>query len=404
MAERGLTATEAAKRLHVRPPDVHSMHQSGRVVPILVSPPHQTGRYGEEQLGELEAALESHRSPQFTFIDLFAGIGGLRRGFDDAGGTCVFSSEIDRFARQTYEANYGDQPHGDINAIPLGDIPYHDLVLGGFPCQPFSLAGVSKYESLGRPHGFDDADKGSLFFRVAEIIEYHQPLAFVLENVKHLTRHDGGETFKRVHRILGKELDYEVDWRVLDARWVVPQHRERVFIVGLRRDLFEMARGSVKIEWPPQAGEQKQLKDILLPDEDVDPKYTISTHLWEYFKEYAKRQRLKGNGFGYGLPDRDGITRTLSARYYKDGAEILINQAHLDKPPRRLTPRECARLMGFPDTFEIPVSDTQAYRQFGNSVVVPLAAQLAQSVAEAIVRLKEVERDITRQMEFAIPA
>lgn len=342
---------------------------------------------------------------RFAFIDLFAGIGGMRLAFQGLGGHCVFSSEIDRFARQTYEANFDHAPAGDIYEVPIDHIPLHDLMLAGFPCQPFSLAGVSKYQSLGRPHGFDDVTKGGLFFRLAHIIDHHQPIGFVLENVKNLVRHNGGKTFEQVRRVLNDELGYVVSWKVLDARWVVPQHRERVFIVGLRRDLVELADGIVDITWPSQEGDSPRLADILQPDRDIDPKYTISDHLWQYFQDYAAYHRSRGNGFGYGLAKRDGVTRTLSARYHKDGAEILVDQTHLGKNPRRLTPRECARLMGFPDTFKIPVSDTQAYRQFGNSVVVPLVTQVAQSVVEAVDRLKLVEREMasrTTQLELSI--
>jgi DNA (cytosine-5)-methyltransferase 1 len=308
---------------------------------------------------------------EFTFIDLFAGIGGLRMPFDKIGGECVFSSEIDKFACETYEANFGEKPSGDITQISEEDIPLHDLLVGGFPCQPFSIAGVSKYNSLGWDHGFKHDTKGTLFFDIVRILRHHKPRAFLLENVRNLKSHDRGKTFTVIIETLEK-LGYTVTTKVIDAKLVVPQHRERVFIVGMR--------DADEYEFPYIEGSERVLSDILLPAEEVDDKYTLSNHLWNYLQEYKEKHRRKGNGFGFGLVTPDSTTRTLSARYYKDGSEILIDQP--GKNPRRLTPRECARLMGFSEEFEIPVSDTQAYKQFGNAVVSSLVDEFAPSICQ----------------------
>lgn len=319
------------------------------------------------------------------FIDLFAGIGGIRRGFESAAGArarCVFSSEINEYACETYEKNYGERPKGDITKIHPDEIPAHDVLLAGFPCQPFSIAGVSKYASLGRQTGFLDKTKGTLFFEIASILEHHQPPAFLLENVKNLLSHDSGKTWGTIRRTLEK-LGYCVDKRIIDARLLVPQHRERVYIVGFRKPV------SWDTFWPAIPDRKPKLKTILEPR--VDPKYTLTDHLWDYLQRYAVSQHEKGNGFGFGLADVDGVSRTLSARYYKDGSEILIPQGH-GANPRRLTPRECARLMGFPDNFGIPVSDTQAYKQFGNSVVVPVV----QAVSECLIRELDRQSSLSR--------
>jgi len=309
---------------------------------------------------------------QFNFIDLFAGIGGFHLAFERAGGRCVFASEIDKFARQTYEANFGMTPHGDIKVIDEDSIPSHDILAAGFPCQPFSLAGVSKYNSLGYEHGFRDATKGTLFFDIARILEAKRPPAFLLENVKNLTSHDRGRTFKVIRKTL-KELGYHIHHEVIDARTVVPQHRERVFIVGFRED--------IPFDFPDFSGEDQKLHEILEPE--VNEKYTLSDKLWSYLQEYKKKHQRRGNGFGFGMPDFDGVTRTLSARYYKDGSEVLLDQGD-DSNPRRLTPRECARLMGFPDDFELVCSDTQCYKQFGNAVVAKVATPIARQMVEAM--------------------
>lgn len=324
----------------------------------------------------------------FTFIDLFAGIGGTRLAFEKAGGICVFSSEINKFARQTYLANFGEMPAGDIRTINENDIPDHDILLAGFPCQPFSISGVSKRKSLNKPHGFRDKTKGTLFFDISRILDAKKPKAFLLENVKHLKHHDKGRTYKIIKETLIDELDYDVHDKVIDARLVVPQHRERIFIAGFR--------GPTPFKFPEFDDLKPQLQDIL--ETDVDPKYTLTDHLWNYLREYAERHRKKGNGFGYGLTNLNSTTRTLSARYYKDGSEILIPQGD-GKNPRRLTPRECARLMGFPDSFKIPVSDTQAYKQFGNSIVVPVVEKIAEVMAECLFKGKRLN-PMARLVEF----
>ncbi|HLA43659.1 MAG TPA: DNA (cytosine-5-)-methyltransferase [Aggregatilineales bacterium] len=321
----------------------------------------------------------------FTFIDLFAGIGATRIGFERAGGHCVYTSEWDKFSRITYEANHGDIPAGDITQEDESNIPAHDILLAGFPCQPFSISGVSKKNSLGREHGFKDKTQGTLFFEIARILDACKPPALFLENVKNLKTHNRGKTFTVIMETLD-ELGYSVFAQVLDARYYVPQHRERIFIAGFRKDLFP----DVAFTFPTPPDEMPHLADIL--ESGVDEKYTLSDKLWEYLQGYARKHRKKGNGFGFGLidPALDTTTRTLSARYYKDGSEILIRQE--GKNPRRLTPRECARLMGFDDDFIIPVSDMQAYRQFGNSMVVPLVTALAIQIApilESKIRMRE---------------
>lgn len=312
----------------------------------------------------------------FTFIDLFAGIGGLRRGFEAIGGRCVFTSEWDRFSVQTYEANYRDNRpvEGDIRPFSENPdlVPPHDVLLAGFPCQPFSIAGVSKKNALGRPHGFLCDTQGALFFDTARIIAHHRPAAFLLENVKNLESHDGGATFRTIMSVLTQELGYHVTHRVISAEHWVPQKRQRIFIVGFRDPTaFDMN------ELKPPTNPGPMLGAIL--EDEVDPKYTLSAHLWDYLQAYAQKHRAAGNGFGCSVFGPDDVARTLSARYYKDGSEILINQGKR-KRPRRLTPRECARLMGYPDSFRIPVSDTQAYRQFGNSVVPPVVAFVARGM------------------------
>lgn len=315
----------------------------------------------------------SRPAEPLRFIDLFCGIGGFRQGFERAGGRCVFSCDWDKHARVTYKANFDEEPFGDINSLNLDDIPAFDILCGGFPCQPFSIAGVSKKQSLGHKHGFDDARQGNLFFSLAKIIEHHRPLAFVLENVKHLQRHDKGRTYQVIIDTLENQLGYHVHAKVLDARCVVPQHRERIFLVGFR--------DAVAFEFPTMPTEGPCLGSILEPR--PPQKYTLTDHLWSYLQQYAAKHKAAGNGFGFGLVGKDDVARTLSARYYKDGSEILISQGR-GRNPRRLTPRECARLMGFPDDFIIPVSDTQAYRQFGNSIVVPVVQRVAEQVTAAL--------------------
>ncbi|MGC8647158.1 MAG: DNA (cytosine-5-)-methyltransferase [Thermoplasmata archaeon] len=319
----------------------------------------------------------SLRKYNFTFIDLFAGIGGFRIALESLGGKCVFSSEWNKYAAMTYEANFGEKPAGDIRRIDEDSIPDHDILAAGFPCQPFSIAGVSKKNSLGKPHGFLDELQGNLFFDIARILAAKKPRGFILENVKNLLYHDRGRTFRIIRETLDR-LGYTVFWDVIDASVFVPQHRERVIIVGFRSDLYP----SVTFSFRKPEPSAPPLKDIL--ENNPDPKYTLSDHLWEYLQSYAEKHRKKGNGFSYGLvdPEKNTRTRTLSARYYKDGAEILIKQD--GKNPRRLMPAECKRLMGFPEDFIIPVSDTQAYRQFGNAVVPDVIRIVAEQMVEVI--------------------
>ena len=319
-------------------------------------------------------------NPKFTFIDLFAGMGGFRIAMQAQGGKCVFSSEWNAYSQKTYFANFGDMPFGDITKeITKSYIPKHfDILCAGFPCQPFSIAGVSKKKSLGRETGFKDKTQGTLFFDVADIISRHRPKAFYLENVKNLTSHDKGNTFKVIRETL-EELNYSIYYQVMDGQTYVPQHRERIMIVGFDKERYH---GEEKFEFPEQHVATRTVKDIL--DPNIDPKYTLSDKLWMYLQNYAEKHRAKGNGFGYGLVDLNGITRTLSARYYKDGSEILIPQGD-GKNPRRLSPRECARLMGYPDKYRIDrVSDVQAYRQCGNSVIVPLITAVSEQIIKTM--------------------
>jgi DNA (cytosine-5)-methyltransferase 1 len=329
-------------------------------------------------------------------VDLFAGIGGLRRAFETVGGRCLFTSEWDKYAQRTYRANFSDDHPiaGDIVQIASEHIPPHDVLLAGFPCQPFSIAGVSKKNALGRPHGFACETQGTLFFEVARILNYHRPRAFLLENVKNLTTHDSGRTFKTIMDVLRGELGYHVSARVIDARSFVPQHRERILIVGFREptafdwdldvDIPDPACGPrLNSILHAEDGSESPEPPYTTPSGRVSGRYRLSGHLWTYLQNYAAKHRAKGNGFGFGLVGPDDVARTLSARYYKDGSEILVRAD--EGPPRRLTPRECARLMGFDrpgqPSMVIPVSDTQAYRQFGNSVVVPVVEAVARPIS-----------------------
>lgn len=319
-------------------------------------------------------------NPKFTFIDLFAGMGGFRLAMQAQGGKCVFSSEWNAYSQKTYFANFGDMPFGDITKeITKSYIPEHfDILCAGFPCQPFSIAGVSKKKSLGRETGFKDKTQGTLFFDVADIISRHRPKAFYLENVKNLTSHDKGNTFRVIKETL-EELNYSLHYQVMDGQTYVPQHRERIMIVGFDKERYH---GEEKFEFPEQHEATRCIKEIL--DPNIDPKYTLSDKLWTYLQNYAEKHRAKGNGFGYGLVDLNGISRTLSARYYKDGSEILIPQGD-NMNPRRLSPRECARLMGYPDNYRIDrVSDVQAYRQCGNSVIVPLITAVSEQIMKTL--------------------
>lgn len=319
-------------------------------------------------------------NPSFTFIDLFAGMGGFRLAMQAQGGKCIFSSEWNRYAQKTYMANFGDMPFGDITKEETKSyIPEHfDVLCAGFPCQPFSIAGVSKKNSLGRETGFKDKTQGTLFFDVADIISRHRPKAFYLENVKNLVSHDKGRTFKVITETL-EELDYSIHYKVLDGKSYVPQHRERIMIVGYDRKVYG---GEEQFEFPKLGEPVNCIGDIL--EKDIPAKYTLSDKLWLYLQNYAQKHKEKGNGFGYGLVDLKGITRTLSARYYKDGSEILIPQGE-GLNPRRLTPRECARLMGYPDEYIInAVSEVQAYRQCGNSVIVPLITAVSEQLVNTM--------------------
>ena len=360
------------------------------------------GKPREATLGLLRgmaSAAPAQTNSRFNFIDLFAGIGGIRRGFDAIGGHCVFTSEWNKYSQQTYAANFRDNhpPHGDITAIGTDEIPDHDVLLAGFPCQPFSIAGVSKKNSLGRKHGFLDETQGTLFFDVARILKAKRPATFMLENVKNLTSHDKGRTFQVILKTL-EELGYKVWHKVIDAQHFVPQHRERIVIVGFRDDvpfswdaLQLPPKGSVKLSsilHPGDGSEKHEAAYTLGASAAVNGKYTLTDKLWQYLQGYADKHKAAGNGFGFGLVTPGDVARTLSARYYKDGSEILVSQGKKANP-RRLTPRECARLMGYPDDFRIPVSDTQAYKQFGNSVAVPVFEEVARIMQPHIQALVE---------------
>ena len=357
---------------------------------------------------EARAGIALVNRPAFRFIDLFAGIGGLRLGFESIGGRCVFTSEWDRYSQQTYRLNFPDgDDHvmaGDIR--PFGEnpalIPEHDVLLAGFPCQPFSIAGVSKKNALGRPHGFSCETQGTLFFEIERILAHHRPAAFLLENVKNLERHDRGKTFAVIRSTLEDKLGYRIDWKVISSHPWVPQKRERIFIAGFREDSgfsfddFDRLRVPDTIVWP-------KLGSILNGHNEVPAKYTLTSHLWNYLQDYKKKHASKGNGFGCSVFGPDDVSRTLSARYFKDGSEILIAQK--GTRPRRLMPDECARLMGFVhhdgSPWKIDVSDTQAYRQFGNAVVVPVVKAVAEHMKEAV--LKAAARDRARIAAFPDP-
>lgn len=364
----------------------------------------------EPALRELltNGCLNAHGHSAFTFIDLFAGIGGIRLGFESAGGRCVFTSEWNEWSKRTYLENFGGgHPFvGDITKYEAAEIPDHDVLLAGFPCQPFSLAGVSKKNALGRPHGFQCTTQGTLFFDVARIIAEKRPSAFVLENVKNLVSHDKGNTFRVVLETLREELGYDIHWKVIDGASWVPQHRERIIIAGFRErtgfswsDLNTPAARPVlsSILHPEDGSEAAEEPYTVGTNGEVNSKYTLSSKLWQYLQDYAAKHRAAGNGFGFGLVTPADTARTLSARYYKDGSEILVSRGK-NKNPRRLTPRECARLMGFPDQFKIPVSDCQAYRQFGNSVVVPVVKEVARIVAPHVQLVKEIAHPGSQQV------
>ena len=318
-------------------------------------------------------------NPKFTFIDLFAGIGGFRIAMQANQGECIFSSEWDKYAQKTYYANFGEIPFGDITKPETKKwIPdKFDILCGGFPCQPFSIAGVSKKNSLGRKHGFEDIKQGNLFFHIAEIIEKHRPKAFFLENVKNLISHDKGQTFKIIKETL-IDLGYSFHFKVLNGKHFVPQNRERTFMVGFDSEVFNYKEN---FRFPELPEPSKKMKDIL--EKKPDAKYTLTDHLWQYLQNYSIKHKEKGNGFGFGLVDLNGTSRTMSARYYKDGSEILIPQKN--KNPRRLTIRESARLQGYPEHFIVDVvSMNQGYKQFGNSVVMPLIEAIGEKIVEVL--------------------
>lgn len=322
------------------------------------------------QFAESVPFEDKKKNPDFTFIDLFAGIGGIRIPFQELGGKCVFTSEWDKFAQKTYRVNFGEEPQGDITKIEAKDIPDFDVLLGGFPCQPFSQAGLKK--------GFSDT-RGTLFFEIERIIQEKRPKAFLLENVKQLRGHDKGRTLKVILEHIDA-LNYYVKAEVLRAGdFGVPQNRERIYIVGISKDYYDLP-DDYDFEFPTPTYEKTRLGDIL--ERNVDDKYTISDALWDGHQRRKKEHQEKGNGFGYSLfNDESEYANTISARYYKDGSEILIDQGE-GKNPRKLTPRECARLQGFPEEFIITVSDTQAYKQFGNSVAVPVVRAVAKRIIE----------------------
>jgi DNA (cytosine-5)-methyltransferase 1 len=384
-----------AEKLRVAPKTISRWERRATSCPLYVEP-------ALREILRSFATNPKSANASFTFIDLFAGIGGIRMGFEAAGGRCIFTSEWNPWAQQTYINNFGHDRAlvGDITQQSTDDIPDHDVLLAGFPCQPFSIAGVSKKNALGRPHGFECTTQGTLFFDVARIIAAKRPKAFLLENVKNLMSHDQGNTFQVILNTLQQELGYSVCYRIINAASYVPQHRERIIIVGFR-DETGFSLDDLQI---PEGG--PFLRSILHPEDGSEPveepytvgplglvnsKYGLTRKLWKYLQDYAAKHRAAGHGFGFGLVDGACISRTLSARYYKDGSEILVRRGKR-LTPRRLTPRECARLMGYPDTFNIPVSDTQAYKQFGNSVVVPVIQSVAQLMAPHIMALQQYDR------------
>ena len=378
--ELGLTQRELAHVLRLGPNGERTVRrwETGESVPAEIYAMVIAGLKPEPPF-----AQDPDADYRFDFIDLFAGIGGMHLAFSDAGGRCVYANEWDKNCQLQYRMNFGIDPEGDITKVAAEDIPDHDILVAGFPCQPFSIAGVSKKNSLGRETGFKDEAQGTLFFDVARILEEKRSRAFMLENVKNLKSHDKGNTWRVIEGTL-RDLDYEVFAQVLDGDGLVPQHRERIIIVGFDKHRYgEHVSFDFDIKYPKQ---KPRLREIL--EEPVPERYILSDHRWQYLRDYAEKHRARGNGFGYGMPDLDGSSRTLSARYYKDGSEILIRRGEGENP-RRLTPRECARLQGYPDNYRIVVSDTQAYKQFGNSVVVPLITQVAHLVADKLDELGE---------------
>ena len=389
------TQRQLGELLDVTPRTVGRWERNETALPTMLAP----------ALRELLGLKTDVANEEFTFIDLFAGIGGIRMGYEAHGGRCVFTSEWNKYAEKTYLTNFPDELDeghtfiGDIQQYEASLVPDHDVLLGGFPCQPFSIAGVSKKNALGRAHGFEDATQGTLFFDVARIIDEKRPAAFMLENVKNLRSHDKGRTFAVIMETLRDELGYEVHAKVIDGISFTPQHRERIIIVGFREptdftwDDLELPPAGPKLEsiLHRTDGTEPVLEwdgDRYFDHEnnEVQSKFTLTPKLWAYLQAYAAKHKAAGNGFGFGLVHPSGTSRTLSARYYKDGSEILVAQGA--GRPRRLTPRECARLMGFDDSFRIPVSDTQAYRQFGNSVVAPVMQEVARIIVPHLAAIK----------------
>ena len=403
-ARERFTQRDLATRLYVTPKTIARWEKGESPCPQVLEPALR------EILRVPPAMAANDPAQSFTFADLFAGIGGIRLGFESVGGGCVFTSEWNDWSKKTYTENYGNEHPfvGDIVPYPAEEVPDHDVLIGGFPCQPFSIAGVSKKNALGRPHGFECTTQGTLFFDVARIIAIKRPKAFLLENVKNLLSHDKGNTFKVILHTLREELGYEVHYKVIDGQHFVPQHRERIIIVGFREPtafnwddlrLPEKGPALASILHPEDGTEQVEEPYTTGSKAKVHSKYVLTDKLWAYLQAYAEKHKAAGNGFGFGLVTGESVTRTLSARYYKDGSEVLVSRGK-GKNPRRLTPRECARLMGFPDSFKIPVSDTQAYRQFGNSVVVPVMKEVARIMAPHIFAI--LEREATGQQSLAV--
>jgi DNA (cytosine-5)-methyltransferase 1 len=356
-----------------------------------------------ESLGKTGKAPTVPVRTGFTFIDLFAGIGGFRLALERSGGKCLFTSEYDSYCEKTYRANFSVAGHlfrQDIREVPADDIPAHDVLAAGFPCQPFSIAGVSKKRSLGQPDGFACNTQGTLFFDVARIIDSHRPAAFILENVKNLRSHDAGNTLRIILDTLEQGLGYQVFSKIIDAKGFVPQHRERIFIVGFREptsfswdDLRLPARDTMSLSsiLHPQDGSEPIEEPFTTGKKaKVNEKYILSEKLWTYLQNYAQKHREKGNGFGFGLVRKNDTSRTLSARYYKDGSEILVSRGR--GRPRRLTPRECSRLMGFDEPgrpLQIPVSDTRAYKQFGNAVVPKVVDEVFRIMKPHLMQIRD---------------
>lgn len=401
----GMSQSQMAKQLGLPP-------SGERTIAGWESGEHKPSRSRLEAIKGLDGVVpfkQPEGNGKFRFIDLFAGIGGIRLPFQEIGGKCVFSSEWDKFSQKTYAANYGEIPHGDITQIAAANIPEHDLLLAGFPCQAFSQAGLKQ--------GFHDT-RGTMFFEIQRILAFHRPRAFLLENVKQLKGHDKGRTLKTILAILrGEEvpsipksvpmtaearkslsarLDYDVAFRVLRATdFGVPQKRERVYIIGFDRKHFPEGTAEAVLDSLVTAKVAPKMGDVLEKlDEKTRAKYTISDKLWSGHKRRLKEHRKKGNGFGYSLFNAGSpYCNTISARYYKDGSEILIDQSDFGENPRKLTPRECARIQGFPDEFRLEqVSDVQCYRQFGNSVSVPVIRAIAESMKSLLVPASKMKK------------